>query len=228
MGNNTFRKTDLQSSKPTLSYNRGKLTSYSELSIQQPKSLETWPVSQQELEFLPTFPIKVKNNFKYLLELSKGSYGTVYKVEENDKLFALKVLSKAKVVKENAIQQVKDEVNIQKACGHHPFIVECIEYWQTKKTLFIVTELVSGGDLKQLLSTYGVLSKAIAQLYVAQIAIAIDFLHNAGIIHRDIKPENILLDGDTWNIRITDFGFAKWLSYGQKTNTICGTLSYIA
>lgn len=53
-----------------------------------------------------------------------------------------------------------------------------------------------------------------------------DFLHNAGIIYRDLKMENILLDADG-HIKIIDFGLAKWLSYGGRTSTICGTLQFM-
>ncbi|KAL0272099.1 UNVERIFIED_CONTAM: hypothetical protein PYX00_005198 [Menopon gallinae] len=53
-----------------------------------------------------------------------------------------------------------------------------------------------------------------------------DFLHNAGIIYRDLKLENILLDSDN-HIQIIDFGLSKWLKYGSRTNTLCGTLQYI-
>lgn len=53
-----------------------------------------------------------------------------------------------------------------------------------------------------------------------------DFLHNAGIIYRDLKMENILLDADG-HIKVIDFGLAKWLSYGGRTSTICGTLQFM-
>lgn len=53
-----------------------------------------------------------------------------------------------------------------------------------------------------------------------------DFLHNAGVIYRDLKPENILLDGDL-NLQLIDFGLAKWLPYGARTKTLCGTPRYM-
>jgi uncharacterized serine/threonine-protein kinase SgK494 len=112
------------------------------------------------------------------------------------------------------VRQVKDEVQIQRVCGHHPFIVHCPFHWQSKKRLY------------NLLKTYTVLPVALVKLYVAQLALALDFLHNAGVIYRDLKPENILLDVEG-NVQLIDFGLSKWLSYGKTTRTICGTLLYI-
>lgn len=55
----------------------------------------------------------------------------------------------------------------------------------------------------------------------------LDFLHNAGIIYRDLKPENILLDQENGHIHLIDFGLSKWLKYGDRTTTLCGTLRYM-
>ncbi|KAF7264690.1 hypothetical protein GWI33_022609 [Rhynchophorus ferrugineus] len=90
----------------------------------------------------------------------------------------------------------------------------------------MVTEYIEGGELWQLLQNIGILPIEIIQLYVVQIASAIDFLHNAGIIYRDLKPENILLDLND-NLKLIDFGLSKWLSYGSATSTVCGTPRYM-
>lgn len=149
----------------------------------------------------------------------------VKKVSEN-KEYALKVLSKAKIVNENAVRQVKEEAKIQTACGHHSFIVGAVSRWQTKKRIYIVSEYIPGGELLGLIEKYGKLPEEIVKIFVAEIAIAIDFLHNAGVIYRDLKPENILLDADC-HIQLIDFGLSKWLSIGSRTTTLCGTLNYM-
>jgi uncharacterized serine/threonine-protein kinase SgK494 len=88
------------------------------------------------------------------------------------------------------VRQVKDEVQIQRVCGHHPFIVHCPFHWQSKKRLYIgllcrflwrifhdfsfaVSEYVAGGELYNLLKTYTVLPVALVKLYVAQLALAL-------------------------------------------------------
>ncbi|XP_026736429.1 serine/threonine-protein kinase S6KL isoform X2 [Trichoplusia ni] len=131
------------------------------------------------------------------------------------------------IVNESAVRQVKEEARIQAACGHHSFIAGAVARWQTKKRLYIVSEYIPGGELLALLDKYGRLPEDLVKIFVAEIAIAIDFLHNAGVIYRDLKPENILLDSD-YHIRLIDFGLSKWLSIGSRTTTLCGTLKYMA
>ncbi|KAH1025984.1 ribosomal protein S6 kinase-related protein isoform X2 [Dendroctonus ponderosae] len=190
-----------------------------------------WPVSQLETFFLPSFPVETfhkDNNFTKLPQISKGAFGNIYQILdlEKNEIFALKVLSKSKIIESNLIKQVIEEVQIHRACGHHPFIVRCSSNWQSRKHLYIATEFIEGGELWGLLDKFGALALEVVQLYVAQIALALDFLHNAGVIYRDLKPDNILLDSDA-NIKLTDFGLSKWLPYGQTTRTVCGTPKYM-
>ncbi|CAH1108502.1 unnamed protein product [Psylliodes chrysocephalus] len=204
----------------------------STLTLPYESSKTAWPVSQLESRFLPEFPVASSENekrFDILEEINKGAFGKVYKANDSKSggTFALKVLSKSKVIKENSVQQVKDEVQIQRICGHHPFIVHCPLNWQSRKTLFIVSEFVEGGELFTFLKRYLALPIELVRLYVAQIALALDFLHNAGIVYRDLKPENVLLDS-FGNVQLIDFGLSKWLPYGTTTKTICGTFRYMA
>ena len=62
---------------------------------------------------------------------------------------------------------------------------------------------------------------------VAQLGLAVSFLHQAGVIYRDLKMDNVLLDAGG-NLLLADFGLAKWLGRGQRTSTICGTLAFMA
>lgn len=195
-------------------------------------SKTAWPVPLMESLFLPEFKIRddiSEDSFVIIGSISTGAFGKVFKVQKKDtnEIYAMKILSKAQIVANNAIQQVKDEVKIQQLCGHHPFIVNCPYYWQSRKKLYIVSDFISGGELLKLLQDVGRLPDDVVRIYVAEIALAIDFLHNAGIIYRDLKLENILLTANG-HVQIIDFGLSKWLKYGSRTNTICGTLQYIA
>lgn len=195
-------------------------------------SKTAWPVANIEAAFLPEFTINTElteRNFRILELISHGAYGKVYKVQKLDthQLYALKILSKAQVIHENAVRQVKEEVAIQKVCGHNPFIVGCPFHWQSHRRLYIVSEYVDGGELFHLLEHYGPLPEYLVAVYVAEIALALDFLHNAGIVYRDLKPENILLDQADYHIHLIDFGLSKWLKYGDRTTTLCGTLRYM-
>ncbi|XP_072949339.1 serine/threonine-protein kinase S6KL-like isoform X1 [Epargyreus clarus] len=195
-------------------------------------SKTAWPVAHKESIFLPEFPITtdlLHKDFQLVKKIAKGAYGEVYKVKKlsEDKEYALKVLRKSQIVSENAVSQVKEEARIQTACGHHSFIAGAVSRWQTKKRLYIVSEYIPGGELLALIDKYGKLPEELVKIFVAEIAIAIDFLHNAGVIYRDLKPENILLDSD-FHIQLIDFGLSKWLSIGSRTTTLCGTLKYMA
>ncbi|XP_059052242.1 serine/threonine-protein kinase S6KL [Achroia grisella] len=195
-------------------------------------SKTAWPVAHKESIFLPEFPITTDLLQRdYIIEetIAKGAFGQVYRVKKvsEDKDYALKVLSKAQIVNQNAIRQVKEEARIQTACGHHSFIAGAVSRWQTKKRLYIVSEYIPGGELLALLDKYGKIPEELVKIFVAEIAIALDFLHNAGVIYRDLKPENILLDSD-YHVQLIDFGLSKWLSIGSRTTTLCGTLKYMA
>uniref|UniRef100_A0A1A9W2X7 Protein kinase domain-containing protein n=1 Tax=Glossina brevipalpis TaxID=37001 RepID=A0A1A9W2X7_9MUSC len=174
--------------------------------------------------------------------VAKGAYGVVFKVidkeHRNQKknkntdnitdilpngTYALKVLKKSKIIAESSIQQIKNEVDIQKVCGHYPFIVQQIDVWQNRHNLHILSEYVPNGELFSKISTF---SLDLIRLYLAEIGLALDFLHNAGIIYRDVKSENILLTYD-YHLKLTDFGLSKWLKLGLTTKTMCGTLQYM-
>lgn len=191
-----------------------------------------WPVTHAEALFLPHFPIDCLAERKYELvqHIANGAFGKVYKVRatkasegKSQEDYALKVLSKSEIIDSSAIRQLKDEVDIQTICGHHPFLARCIRYWQNKKKVFLLSPFYSNGELFQKNRTF---TNELVRLYVAEIALALDFLHQAGIIYRDLKPENVLLDQD-YHVRLIDFGLSKWLSIGSRTRTLCGTLQYM-
>lgn len=191
-----------------------------------------WPVAVVEAMFLPEFPIKVKvdeMSFQVVETIARGAFGKVVRVVKKDtkRSYAMKILSKAQVIVESAVQQCKDEVSIQVMCKDHPFVVGCQFYWQNRKRLFLVSEFIPNGELLILWKTHGRLPESVAKLYLAELAYTLDYLHNTGVVYRDLKMENILLDNDG-HIQLIDFGLAKWLSQGNRTRTICGTIQYMA
>ncbi|XP_020805149.1 serine/threonine-protein kinase S6KL isoform X1 [Drosophila serrata] len=168
-------------------------------------------------------------NEQFRLEhlVAKGAFGVVFKVcdkSDSSACYALKVLKKSKLIEDNSVRQIKDEADIQKVCGHHPFIVKQIDLWQNRHNLHILSEYVPNGEL---FSKIGHFSIDLVRLYIGEIALALDFLHNAGIIYRDAKPENILLTHQ-FHVKLTDFGLSKWLKLGANTRTMCGTFKYMA
>lgn len=188
-----------------------------------------WPVSHAESLFLPHFPVDchAEHHFRVVGHIANGAFGKVHRVrsasEGASQDFALKVLSKSEIINGNAIRQLKDEVDIQTICGHHPFVAKCITYWQSKTKVFLLSNFYENGELFQ---KFKKIPLELVRLYIAEISLALDFLHQAGVIYRDLKPENVLFDHD-YHVRLIDFGLSKWLSIGSRTRTLCGTLQYM-
>ena len=109
----------------------------------------------------------------------------------------------------------------------HPFIVNLEATFQDKYFLYLVLELVSGGEFFTLLKRAGKLQLPHCAFYASQIVLVFQFLHHNRIVYRDLKPENLLIGVDGY-LRLTDFGFAKRLDKPYRTWTLCGTPEYIA
>ena len=153
------------------------------------------------------------------MPLGKGAFGEVVLVCRDSQYYAMKIMKKRKF--HGLVSLVLTEKEIHRKV-RHPFIVKLIYAFQTFDKLYLVSEFCAGGDLRSLVSRKKRLSESEARLYLAEIAIAIDELHQNGIIHRDIKLDNILLDKDG-HIKLTDFGLSKEGMFEKKlTNTILG------
>lgn len=171
------------------------------------------------------------DNFKIISTLGKGYYGKVMLVEHKDTkaLFALKSVHKSRLLKESKVQTVFSERNIL-IMSNHPFIVGIKFAFQNEKKIYLGLEYVSGGELFSLIERgVGVPWKKVS-FYVAEVALALDYLHSIGIVYRDLKLENVLLCEDG-HIKLTDFGLSKCLgdeADDPTTSTFCGTSEYLA
>ncbi|KAH9525745.1 hypothetical protein Btru_002243 [Bulinus truncatus] len=187
---------------------------------------------QTEAVFLPEFPLRgdlEELDFEVIDVIAKGAFGNVIKVQREDqkRFYAMKVLDKEQILQEGAVRQCKEEAAIQSFVGDHPFIVKAHEYWQSKRFLYIVLDYIPHGDMFTLWTFHGAFPENLVRLYIAEISMVIDYLHNTSVIYRDVKMENILFD-PKGHIQLTDFGLAKWLQGGAETRTVCGTLQYMA
>ncbi|XP_006821121.1 ribosomal protein S6 kinase-related protein-like [Saccoglossus kowalevskii] len=195
-------------------------------------SLTKWPVPQVESLFLPEYVVRhnmAVTDFEILYPLSRGGFGQVLKVQkvEDKKFYAMKIISKGDVIKNDIVKQCKQEALIQSVLCRHPFIITAMYMWQTRTHLFLVTDYLDHGDLFTLWAMEHYFTEDIVRIYAAELALALDFLHTSGVVYRDLKMENVLLD-DEGHIKLTDFGLARWLSRGHRASTICGTMQYMA
>ena len=168
-------------------------------------------------------------DFKQLKILGQGSFGKVVLVknENNNKLYAMKILDKKYIVKKNQVSHTQTERAMLEKLKH-PFIVRLNYAFQDSKRLYFLTEFLQGGELFfHLRRNSGYKEKAV-RFYMCQILLALEYMHNNNYIYRDLKPENILIDKEG-NIKLTDFGLSKIMPPDEKTTyTMCGTAEYLA
>ncbi|KAI9357389.1 hypothetical protein BD770DRAFT_435541 [Pilaira anomala] len=109
----------------------------------------------------------------------------------------------------------------------HPNIVMLYEMITTESAIHIISEYCPNGDLLDALTDAGRCSEIRVHKWFRQLTDAIKYCHTRGIVHRDLKLENILLDAED-NVKICDFGFARFTQKNQYLETFCGSLSYSA
>uniref|UniRef100_A0A673BPX1 Calcium/calmodulin-dependent protein kinase type 1-like n=1 Tax=Sphaeramia orbicularis TaxID=375764 RepID=A0A673BPX1_9TELE len=158
-----------------------------------------------------------------------GAFSEVVLAEEKrtQKLVAIKCIpKKALEGKENSIE---NEIAVLHKIKHTN-IVSLEEIFESKSHLYLVMQLVSGGELFDRIIEKGFYTEKDASKLIQQILDAVRYLHDMGIVHRDLKPENLLyysMDEDS-KIMISDFGLSKIEGSGSVMSTACGTPGYVA
>ena len=169
--------------------------------------------------------------------LGEGNYAKVQLAKEKatGHMWAVKVINKKKLEPGDE-EMLKLEVDVLREVSH-PNIIHLYKVFDTKYKMYMVLELVTGGELLERLINIGKYSEQDACDLFAKVMHAVEYLHDKGIAHRDLKPENLLLSnpGDHNSIKIADFGFAKIVDQlpvaanGKKLmTTSCGTPDYVA
>uniref|UniRef100_A0A5F8HEB8 protein kinase C n=1 Tax=Monodelphis domestica TaxID=13616 RepID=A0A5F8HEB8_MONDO len=169
-------------------------------------------------------------DFDLIRVIGRGSYAKVLlvRLKKNDQIYAMKVVKKELVHDDEDIDWVQTEKHVFEQASSNPFLVGLHSCFQTTSRLFLVIEYVNGGDLMFHMQRQRKLPEEHARFYAAEICIALNFLHERGIIYRDLKLDNVLLDSEG-HIKLTDYGMCKeGLGPGDTTSTFCGTPNYIA
>ncbi|KAJ3122467.1 hypothetical protein HK098_002805 [Nowakowskiella sp. JEL0407] len=167
-------------------------------------------------------------HFVLLRCVGKGAFGRVRIVEKKDikKHFALKYINKMQCIKMHAIQNIFRERAILEEINH-PFMVNLRYAFQDDENMFMVLDLMIGGDLRYHLDRLGGFPEKVVRFYATELALAFRYLHSKGIAHRDIKPDNLLLD-EFGHIHITDFNIAVHFTPSKMLKSQSGTLAYMA
>ena len=176
---------------------------------------------------------KPSDDYKRLNYLGEGSYATVYCVENRitGSKRAMKVISKGENCNEEDDKEINNEITILRTLDH-PNILKIFEFYTSKESYSIVTELCQGGELFQEIIDRGPFNESYSAYVMFQILSAINYCHNMKIIHRDLKPENILIIERDSNgmprIKIADFGTSKIVEKGHVQRKLVGSSYYIA
>ena len=168
-------------------------------------------------------------DFEILKLIGKGSFAKVYLVRKksNQKLYSMKKLDKPFLKRNKQEQHIINE-RILLSKMDNPFLVKLFCCFQDHEHLYFIMEFVQGGELFFHLRREVRFDDEKTSFYIAELILALNFLHRNKIIYRDLKPENILLDLDG-HIKLTDFGLSRICSgNNEKVYTICGTPYYIA
>ncbi|XP_046765230.1 calcium/calmodulin-dependent protein kinase type 1D isoform X4 [Gallus gallus] len=171
----------------------------------------------------------IKKIFEFKETLGTGAFSEVVLAEEraSGKLFAVKCIpKKALKGKESSIE---NEIAVLRKIKHEN-IVALEDIYESPNHLYLVMQLVSGGELFDRIVEKGFYTEKDASTLIRQVLDAVYYLHRMGIVHRDLKPENLLYysQDEESKIMISDFGLSKMEGKGDVMSTACGTPGYVA
>jgi serine/threonine protein kinase len=163
--------------------------------------------------------------------LGKGKFGTVRAAvhKKTGKRVAIKVMKKSMMTPQD-VELVKQEIEILKMC-QHPNLIKMLDVFENIEHIYIVMELLEGGDLFSYLEKRKFkIPEQRASKIIHSLAAGLYYLHSYGIVHRDIKPENVLMatKAEDSDVKIVDFGLSKMVGPSQLCTEPFGTLSYVA
>lgn len=189
-----------------------------------PQEREKWLTAlQHAAEMVP-----IEDDWVIGKELGKGRFSIVYECVHmrNDKHCAVKVIDKRTIDPEDK-GLLRTEIAVLKLVDH-PSIIKMEGIYESKNYIYIVMEMLSGGELFERLIGRPRLTEVEAAKLIKPLLEAVAYLHDLGIVHRDLKPENILCGETLEEVKIADFGLSKMVLPKEKLEGACGTLSYVA
>ena len=166
------------------------------------------------------------DDFEIIKTIGRGSVGKILlvKYKNTGDYYTIKSMRKDQILSENIIDNILSEKNIL-SDGQCEFLLTLSFFFQSPERIYFVTPFMKGGDLYHKLKTEGYLTEDLVRFYAAQVAIALQHLHEYGMAYRDLKPENILIDEDGY-IKLCDFGASVHFQGTKKESTFAGSPEY--
>ncbi|XP_045463457.1 3-phosphoinositide-dependent protein kinase 1 [Harmonia axyridis] len=184
---------------------------------------------------------KVPQDFYFLKIIGEGSYSTVYLAleVESKKEYAIKVLKKRQIIRENKMEYVNREKRSLLKLGGSKYFVHLYATFQDSEHLYFVLSYARKGELLTHIISHRSFKLEWVEYYAAELLLALEHMKSKHIIHRDLKPENILFDRN-WQIMVTDFGSSKIVgeedtvkepndsNTRRRKNSFVGTAQYVS
>lgn len=177
--------------------------------------------------------------YRLLKKLGEGSYAKVYlaALKEDDgkpadrrHQLACKIIDTAKAPKDFTRKFLPRELEILVKLNH-PHVIHIHSIFQRRNKYYIFMRVAENGDLLEFILHKGAISEPQARVWMRQLSLALQYLHDLEIAHRDMKCENALITAN-YNVKLADFGFARYVvdAFGKRvtSDTYCGSLSYAA
>ena len=168
------------------------------------------------------------SHFSKKWAIGRGGFGKVWRCDSKKELkqeYAMKEMAKARIISKKSVQSVMSELKLL-AVIQSDFIVNVHYAFQDRENLYLIMDLLLGGDARYHIAKRRKFNEKITQFFVACLIQALEGVHNKNIIHRDIKPENLVFDNIGY-LRLTDFGVARIMTENNANET-SGTPGYMA
>ncbi|CAH1775078.1 unnamed protein product [Owenia fusiformis] len=194
----------------------------------KPKKEPKGHINKTKFERQVTSMDRVQDKYIIGKTLGDGNFAVVKQAElkSTGVNYAMKIIDKAKL--KGKEHMIENEIALMRECNH-PNIVKLKEEFETGKNIFLVMELVKGGDLFDAITQSVKFNEADSASMVKDLANALFYLHARNVVHRDMKPENLMVcrnkDGSI-TLKLGDFGLA--MEVKEPIYTVCGTPTYVA
>jgi serine/threonine protein kinase len=180
----------------------------------------------------PRTTLRSIGGYTIMDKFAEGSYGTVHRCEKNGEFFACKIISKRRLAVDvgEGHMDMPNEIAALKVLDD-PNIIKMVHVEETAEEVFVIMEMMCGGELVDHILQRERLSETEASSVVQQVASGLNACHKQNMLHRDLKPANLLLarkGGIEEGVKIADFGYATILPRGGSAKRVLGSPGYLA